>query len=71
MLEASYSEAEVDHLLLHCPIAKSVFALSRVQWVMPRRVVYLLLSWQGRFERHCDKEIWKAIPHCFMWYIWR
>ena len=44
MLEAGYSEAEVDLLLLHCPIAKSVFALSGFQWVMPRRVVYLLFS---------------------------
>ena len=38
---------------------------------MPRRVVDLLASCRGCFGWHCNREIWKAIPYCLMWCIWR
>ena len=63
----------IDHLFLHCTVARelwsSVFILFGVSWVMPRRVVDLLTCWQGSLGRH--REIWKAIPHCLMWCLWR
>ena len=37
---------------------------------MPKDVVGLLACWQGRFGRHRNKAIGKAIPHCLMWCIW-
>jgi hypothetical protein len=38
---------------------------------MPRWVIDLLACWQGRLGRHQHVEIWKAIPHCLMWCLWR
>jgi hypothetical protein len=41
----------IDHLLLHCEVARelwsSLFNLFGVDWVMPRRVRELLVSWRG------------------------
>jgi hypothetical protein len=63
----------IDHLFLHCTVARelwnSVFILFGMSWVMPRRVVDLLTCWQGSLGHH--REIWKAIPHCLMWCLWR
>ena len=65
----------VDRLLLHCSYDKElwdiVFVMFGVQWVMPRRVVDLFACWQGRFGRLPNAVIWKAIPHCVMWCLWR
>jgi hypothetical protein len=33
---------------------------------------YLLFAcWQGKFSRQESSEIWKSIPLCLMWIIWR
>ena len=65
----------VDHLLLHCPFLREVwdmvFALFGVHWVMPWRVIDLIAFWQGHFGRHRLSAIWKCIPICLMWCIWR
>ena len=28
-------------------------------------------SWQGKFGRHCNIDLWRLVPHCLMWCIWR
>jgi hypothetical protein len=65
----------VDHLLLHCDFAKElwdmVFVLFGLHWVMPRRVIELFACWQGNFGRHQHINIWRAIPHCLMWCVWK
>ncbi len=65
----------VDHLLLHCDSAKElwdmVFVLFGLHWVMPRRVIELFACWQGNFGRHQHINIWRAIPHCLMWCVWK
>jgi hypothetical protein len=65
----------VDHLLLHCSFTKEVwdmvFVLFGVHWVMPRKLVDLLACWQGCFGQHRHIAIWKCIPHCLLWCIWR
>ena len=65
----------VDHLLLHCVFAKElwdmVFAMFGIDWVMPKRVVDLFDCWQGKFGRLRNVSIWRAIPHCLMWCLWR
>ena len=64
-----------DHVLLHCPYAKEVwdmiFGMFGVHWVMPWKTIDLLACWQGSFGRHQHLEIWKCIPHCLMWCLWR
>jgi hypothetical protein len=65
----------VDHLLLHCGYAKElwdmVFVMFGIHWVMPKRVIDLFYCWQGKFGWHQNITIWKAIPHCLMWCLWR
>ena len=65
----------VDHLFLHCSVALElwdmVFGLFGVCWVMPMSVVGLFACWQGRFGRHRNGDIWKVVPHCLMWCIWK
>ena len=48
-----------------------VFALFNIHWVVPRRVIDLFECWQGRLGRHQNFVIWRAIPHCLMWCLWR
>ena len=65
----------VDHLLLHCPFSKEiwdlVFALFGLQWLMPRKVIDLLACWQGYFGWDWHRAIWRCIPHCWTWCVWR
>jgi hypothetical protein len=42
-----------------------------VSWVMPRQVRELIDCWQGGLGWHQHSMIWKAIPHCLMWCLWR
>jgi hypothetical protein len=43
------SGKSIDHLLTHCEVARklwsSILNLFSVEWVMPRRVIDLLVSW--------------------------
>jgi len=65
----------IDHLLLHCDVARivwsSFYRLFGVEWVMPSSVVDLLSAWGtllGRGPVHC---IWKQVPLCVLWGLWR
>ena len=48
-----------------------VFGLFGVSWVMPLSVVRLFACYQGRFGRHRNGVIWKVVPLCVMWCIWK
>ena len=65
----------VDHLLLHCTYAREIwdmiFVLFGVHWVMPRSVMALFDCWQGSLGRHQNAMIWRAVPHCVLWCLWR
>jgi hypothetical protein len=65
----------VDHLLLHCSYAKElwdlVFAMFGVHWVMLCRVIDLFVCWQRRLGSQQRSVIWRAVPHCLMWCIWK
>ena len=47
------------------------FYLFGVQWVMPKKVVDLLVCWNWRDTRNCIGVIWNAIPLCITWIIWK
>jgi hypothetical protein len=40
-------------------------------WVMPRSVVDLLTCWKGSLGNSEAEKVWKMIPHCIMWCLWR
>jgi hypothetical protein len=64
----------VDHLLIHCAAVRDLwnafFARFGLCWVMPRSVKELLASWwtAGRTR---SAVVWKMVPHCILWCIWR
>ena len=65
----------VDHLFLHCSMASDmwamVFGMFGVQWVMPKSIMDLFSCWMGWFRRHDSVLVWKMIPHCLIWCLWR
>ena len=48
-----------------------VWALFGLQWVLPHGFSDLFLSWQGSFGGHRSIDLWRAVPHCVLWCIWR
>ena len=68
------SNAEsVDHLLLFCSIAHSLWMymlrLFGIEWVMPGLVVDSLFCWYHWLGKH-SSDIWDLVPNCLMWTIW-
>jgi hypothetical protein len=67
-------EESVDHLLLHCGAASALwnafFARFGLSWVMPSSVKELYASW---WSGGCSRSavVWKMVPLCIMWCIWR
>ena len=63
----------VDHLLLFCPIAHSLWMymlrLFEIDWVMPGSVVDLLFCWYNWLGKH-SSDIWNLVLGCLMWTIW-
>jgi hypothetical protein len=61
------SDETVDHLLLHCEVASTLWdaMLSHfgLAWVMPRRVVDLLAYWWSSARRG-SAVVWKMLPTC-------
>jgi hypothetical protein len=64
----------VNHLLLHCKVTNALWnaILSRLglSWVMPSSVKELMACWCSG-GRTRSAVVWKMIPLCLMWYIWR
>jgi mannosylglycoprotein endo-beta-mannosidase len=65
----------VDHVLLHCPYASGlwfhVLKILNFQWVMPEKVEGVLRCWHRSFRNPFAKTIWRMIPHCIWWCLWR
>jgi hypothetical protein len=64
----------VDHLLLHCDVAshhlEQFFQSFWVVLVMPRRVVDLYDCWWSS-GRPRSAAVWKMVPTCLFWCLWR
>ena len=63
----------VDHLLIHCPVAYSLWVqmlqVFGIQWVMPSSVESLVFCWYNWFGKF-SSDIWNMVPGCLMWVIW-
>ena len=42
-----------------------------VQWVMPSSIRDALTSWWGVFIGKKRKKVWKAVPLCLFWTLWK
>jgi hypothetical protein len=64
----------VDHILLHCDVASAlwnnIFSRFGISWVMPRRVIDLLAGW-WKSGRPQSATIWKMVPICIFWCVWK
>ena len=68
-----YNVESVDHLLLFCPIALSLWMymlrLFGINWVMSGSVMDLLFCWYHWLGKY-SSDIWDLVPGCVMWTIW-
>lgn len=49
VMDWCYMCVNVDHLLLHCEVSKTLWnAIFSLAWVMSRNVVELLACWKGK-----------------------
>jgi hypothetical protein len=48
-----------------------VLGLFGVHWVMPCHVLDVWAGWQGSYGSHCNLVVWRMVPHCVMWCLWR
>ena len=67
------NEEIVDHLLLHCPIAHSLwvymFQIFGTQWAMSGSVESLVYCWSFWLEKF-NSDIWNIVLGCLMWIVW-
>ena len=68
-------EETVNHILIQCIVVRVlwdiVFGLLGVQWVFPETVKEILTYWRGPFVGKKRKMIWKFIPLCIFWTVWK
>ena len=66
-------EETIDHLLLHCPVARLLsdllLANFGVYWVFPKSVSETLISWRGSCVGKRQKKAWMATPLTFFFLI--
>ena len=48
-----------------------VLFLFGIQWVFPETVKEVLIRWRGPFVGKKRKKIWKYIPLCIFWTVWK
>ena len=48
-----------------------IFGLLDIKWVLPETVKEVLTSWKGSFVGKKRKQIWKSIPLCIFWTVWK
>ena len=66
-------EETIDHLLLHCPMARLLWdlllAIFGVNWVFPKSVSETLISWRGSCVGKRRKKAWMTTPLTLFWTI--
>ena len=48
-----------------------VFGLYGLSWVMPSQVLHLWAGWQVSLCGSRNLAVWRMVPHCVMWCLWR
>jgi hypothetical protein len=68
------SGESVDRLLLHCDVAlalwSALYTRFGLSWVMSRSVIELFACW-WTFGRPKSAMIWKIVPICLFWCLWK
>jgi hypothetical protein len=62
-------------LFCRCDIVQDlwslVFCLFDVSWVMLDSVKDLVSYWKRHFVKKFNTKIWRVVPLCLMWCLWR
>ena len=68
-------EESLKHLFIHCPkvwcMWTAIFSSSEGGWVCPFLVKDLMLGWLHLPLRKKDAKLWRAVPLCLIWAIWK
>ncbi|XP_059663394.1 uncharacterized protein LOC132309059 [Cornus florida] len=68
------TEATVNHLLLHCQVARDVWSMILVafgmSWVFPRTTLDTIEAWKGCIVESRARVGWRATPLCLWWVLW-
>ena len=68
-------EESLEHLFIHCPkvwcMWTAIFYWSGGGWVCPFLVKDLLRGWLHLPMRKKDAKLWRALPLCLFWAIWK
>ena len=68
-------EENVNHILIHRIVVKAlwdiVLGLVDVKWVFLETVKEVLTNWRGPFVGKKRKKVWKSIPLCIFWTVWK
>ena len=68
-------EESLEHLLIHYPkvwcIWTAIFSLSGGGWVCHFLVKDLMLGWLHLPLRKKDAKLWRTVPLCLIWAIWK
>ena len=68
-------EESIDHILLHCELARSLwnllFSLLEMLWVLPYSIREMLLGWLGSCVGKKRKKVWLSAPLCLFWIVWK
>ena len=68
-------EESLEHLFIHCPkvwcMWTAIFSLSGGGWACPFLVKDLLQGWLHIPMRKKDAKLWRAVPLCLLWAIWK
>ena len=68
-------EENVNHILIHCIVARAlwdiILGLVDVKWVFLETVKEVLTTWRGPFVGKKRKKVWKSIPLCIFWTVWK
>ena len=69
------SGKSVDHLLLHCSVARElwcmVFGVFGMQWVMPATVLGHFSGWPVHLGQQRNLTVWQLVGYCVLWCLWR
>ena len=68
-------EESLEHLFIHCPKVRCmwtvIFSLSGGGWACPFLVKDLIQGWLHLPMRKKDAKLWRAVPICLLWAIWK
>jgi len=70
-VERVESQLNICYFIAKLLVTYGVIFLLGVEWVIPRMVLELLTSWGASFGYGPAKEVWRLVPLCLMWCIWR